>query len=438
MMKQVFRETQGELANVDCKSRVWSISFSVMANDAHFSLLSLLRDGLVVLGVIKNSNATLTVNFGLEGRYAVRLSTRLHTGENRFTVSSFGHKYQLVQDGRLVDEDWPITPIELDGCVCRINRVGAVLSDTAQELMPYEVGSVTTIDKMTDDGMDCYFGDCMPMVHDGIFHLFYLYDRRRHGSKNNIGGHQWAHISSTDLVNWTRHPMAIAIENNMEASFRTGSIIFYRGKFYAFNVPVNSDRSPNMVTYSVSEDGIHFQKSGKGFYLDEKYDNVGLRDPHVFLDDDGKLHMMLSTKLRSADGHHRGCVLHFRGEDVDTWVMDEKPFFEIDLNEFPECTDYFKWNGRYYFTYCIHSVCHYMFSDKPFSDFVSHPEQILGANGFVVPKTAEFKGRRIAAAFSWIPYFSYAGEPVFLEVLQGEDGRLDFRIPDEYLPHGEA
>lgn len=435
MMKQVFRETQGELANVDCKSRVWSISFSVMANDAHFSLLSLLRDGLVVLGVIKNSNATLTVNFGLEGRYAVRLSTRLHAGENRFTVSSFGHKYQLVQDGRLVDEDWPITPIELDGCVCRINRVGAVLSDTAQELMPYEVGSVTTIDKMTDDGMDCYFGDCMPMVHDGIFHLFYLYDRRRHGSKNNIGGHQWAHISSTDLVNWTRHPMAIAIENNMEASFRTGSIIFYRGKFYAFNVPVNSDRSPNMVTYSVSEDGIHFQKSGKGFYLDEKYDNVGLRDPHVFLDDDGKLHMMLSTKLRSADGHHRGCVLHFRGEDVDTWVMDEKPFFEIDLNEFPECTDYFKWNGRYYFTYCIHSVCHYMFSDKPFSDFVSHPEQILGANGFVVPKTAEFKGRRIAAAFSWIPYFSYAGEPVFLEVLQCEDGRLDFRIPAEYLPN---
>ena len=113
--------------------------------------------------------------------------------------------------------------------------------------------------------------------------------------------------------------------------------------------------------------------------------------------------------------------------------MEEKPFLEVDVNEYPECTDYFKWNGRYYFSYCIHSVCHYMFSDKPFSDFVAHPEQILGANGFVVPKTAEFNGRRIAAAFSWIPYFSYAGEPVFLEVLQREDGRLDFRIPDEYL-----
>ena len=74
-----------------------------------------------------------------------------------------------------------------------------------------------------------------------------------------------------------------------------------------------------------------------------------------------------------------------------------------------------------------------MNSDKPFSGFVSHPEQILGANGFAVPKTAEFKGRRIAAAFSWIPYFSYAGEPVFLEILQGEDGHLDFKIPEEYL-----
>ncbi len=432
-MIQLLHESLKNIPNVFCESRVWSISFSVMANDNRFSLVSLLRDGLVVLGVIKNSNATLTVNFGLEGRSAIRLSARLHTGENRFTVSNFGHKYQLVQDGKLVDEDWPIAPIDINGCVCRVNRVDAVLADTAEELLPYEIGSVTTIDKMTDDGMDCYFGDCMPMVHDGVFHLFYLYDRRRHGSKNNIGGHQWAHISSTDLINWTRHPMAIPIENNMEASFRTGSIIFYKGKFYAFTVPVNADRSPNMVTYSVSEDGIHFTKTGRGFYLGEEYDNVGLRDPHVFLDDDGNLHMMLSTKIRSTDGHHRGCVLHFRGEDMEHWTMDEKPFLEVDLNEFPECTDYFKWNGRYYFSYCIHSVCHYMFSDKPFSDFVAHPEQILGANGFVVPKTAEFNGRRIAAAFSWIPYFSYAGEPVFLEVLQCEDGRLDFRIPDEYL-----
>ena len=320
-MKQLLQESLLDTPNVFCESRIWSISFSIMANDNRFSLLSLLREGLVVLGVIKNSNATLTVNFGLEGKSAIRLSTRLHPGENRFTVSNFGHKYQLVQDGRLVDEDWPITPIDINGTVCRVNGVEAVLADTAEELLPYEVGSVTTIDKMTDDGMDCYFGDCMPMVHDGVFHLFYLYDRRRHGSKNNIGGHQWAHISSTDLIHWTRHPMAIPIENNMEASFRTGSVIFYKGRFCAFTVPVNADRSPNMVTYSVSEDGIHFTKTGKGFYLGEEYDNVGLRDPHVFLDDDGNLHMLLSTKIRSADGNHRGCVLHFRGSDMDHWEI---------------------------------------------------------------------------------------------------------------------
>ena len=183
-MKQMLQPTAQETPNIVCNSSLWSISFSVFAAQADFLLLSLLRDGRNVLGVIKNSNATLSVHFGLEGKTCIRLSTRLHAGENRFSVTNFGYSYQLVQDGKLVDEDWPITPIDINGCVCRKNAVGAVLTDEVpQPLLPYEVGSVTTLDHMNDDGMDCYFGDCMPLVHNDVFHLFYLYDRRRHGSK---------------------------------------------------------------------------------------------------------------------------------------------------------------------------------------------------------------------------------------------------------------
>jgi hypothetical protein len=32
-------------------------------------------------------------------------------------------------------------------------------------------------------GDEAFAGDCIPFYHDGTFHLFYLFDRRHHGSK---------------------------------------------------------------------------------------------------------------------------------------------------------------------------------------------------------------------------------------------------------------
>jgi beta-fructofuranosidase len=45
-----------------------------------------------------------------------------------------------------------------------------------------------------------FAGDCMPFYHDGTFHLFYLQDENHHQGNGGLGGHQWAHASTTDLV----------------------------------------------------------------------------------------------------------------------------------------------------------------------------------------------------------------------------------------------
>lgn len=429
MKKEIATESEVKRVNT-----AWRIDFSVNTHSGDFRLLRLEKNGKSVLEIIKNSNRTVSVTFGTENdtKFCTRLSARIKNGQNKVSVVSLGYKYQLIVNGYLKDEDWPITPADINGTVCTVNSANAVLSDTDIPDMPaYKAGTVTTIDKMICDGMDCYFGDCMPMEHNGVFHLFYLYDRRRHASKSGFGGHQWAHISSTDLINWTRHEMAVTIESNKEAAFRTGSVVFHNNKFYAYYVTVQSDRSLSPITYSTSTDGRHFEKSGKSFFLDDRYDNIGVRDPKVFFDDDGNPHMLLSTKLKTPEGL-KGCMLHLRSSDMENWVADEKPFLLLDIPEFPECPDYFRWNGYYYFTYCVNSVSHYMFSDKPFEGFVYRENQLVGGNGFVVPQSATFGGRRIAVAFSWIPFFGYAGEPVFLEMKQNPDGTLSFEIPIEF------
>lgn len=419
---------------VKIEKDTWTLEAKTTKKGKEYRLFTLVRDGLSVFEILRNSNGMLTVNFGTEGKTCVRLLGRLDDGTNTIRVVNLGVIYQLIINGVLADEDYPLKNIDINGTECRQNLIDASLRfEKAERMLPFTVGEVTTIEKLAHDSENCYFGDCMPFWHDGVYHLFYLYDRRRHGSKCGYGGHIWAHISTTDLVNWKRHEHAVTIDDFNETSFRTGSVVYWKGLFYAFYVIRMPDGIPSPIAYSVSDDGEHFVKSKNYFYLDERYDNKGLRDPNVFIGEDGRLNMFLTTKIMSPDNNHKGCILHLTADDVDFWSIDEEPFLTVDINEYPECSDYFYMNGRYYFSYCIFSVSHYMISDKPLSGFEYVPEQLLGGNGFVVPKTARFFDRRIAAGFSWVPYFAYAGDPVFLEIFTNDDGTLRFEVPQELL-----
>ena len=57
-----------------------------------------------------------------------------------------------------------------------------------------------------------FAGDPMPFFHDGVFHLFWLLDENHHKGKGGLGGHQWAHSSSRDLIHCEQHPLALAID----------------------------------------------------------------------------------------------------------------------------------------------------------------------------------------------------------------------------------
>src|SRR6195952_2094435 len=79
-----------------------------------------------------------------------------------------------------------------------------------------------------------FVGDCIPFAHNGTYYYYWLLDSAHHKSLNGLGGHQWALSTSTDLKTWKQYPLALRIDEPWEKSICTGSVVYYKGKYYAF------------------------------------------------------------------------------------------------------------------------------------------------------------------------------------------------------------
>lgn len=100
----------------------------------------------------------------------------------------------------------------------------------------------------------------MPFFHESVFHLFYLLDENHHQGKNGLGGHQWAHATSADLVQWEHHPLALGIDQDWEGSICTGSVFYHNQTYYAFYATRTLDRSEHL-SLALSSDGVVFEKT---------------------------------------------------------------------------------------------------------------------------------------------------------------------------------
>ena len=365
-----------------------------------------------------------------------------------------GAKLEMFVNGALVDENWPIGVLprsELDGFVFGSKATNGVagfhgLIDHAavwnRALTDDEVvflsGGKEEVAKRRKEmfgdppesmqywkppGYNTNVGDCMPFFHDGTFHLYYLFDRRHHGSKYGMGGHQWAHASSRDLVHWTQHPLAIAITDQREASICTGSMLFHDGKYYAYYATRMADRSGERLSKAVSSDGIHFTKTEPNPFAapGPGYGTRDYRDPKIFRDErTGQFHLLVTARLADARG---GCLAHLESPDQVNWKLDE-PFLVPGF--VPECADHFFWNGWYYLI-----STRYWMSKNPLGPWTAPAAPDLDV--LYVPKTAEFTGNR-RLMVSWLPEGGWGGCAVFRELVQHKDGTLGTKWPAEMIP----
>jgi beta-fructofuranosidase len=287
---------------------------------------------------------------------------------------------------------------------------------------------------------DFFVGDCMPFYHDGTFHLYYLLDENHHQGKGGLGGHQWAHASTRDLVHWEHHPLALAIEHEWEASICTGSVFYDCGVFYAYYATRYPDWSEHL-SMATSADGIHFAKSEPNPFASPEppYRPGPFRDPIVFRDAaSGTYHLLATAELAGYPLPGRGgCLAHFTGGPRE-WRQEGPFYIPGYAGHQPECADYFEWHGWYYLIFSHLGVAHYRMARGPFGSWECPAVDTFDAGHAVVMKTAAFTGdRRLGVAFlASPPPHRYAGNAVFRELIQHADGTLGTRFPSEMSPVG--
>lgn len=352
------------------------------------------------------------------------------------TAFFMGSRVELWSDGRLLDEDWPVGKCLPDDSISIVRGSGVL-----QAVRSAGVKRPDTIYAQIENAQ--YWapelgrhnvGDCMPFADGDVYHLFYLKDRRQHKSKWGKGAHQFAHISTRDMVHWEEHPVAVEITHQWEGSICTGSIFKKDGCYYAFYAVRMTDGSSARISWARSTDCIHFEKSEKYFTLTEPYETTSVRDPEVFAGADGRYHMLVTTTWQDVK-ERGGCLAHLVSDDLENWEQKE-PFVIPGFTDQPECTDYFEWNGWYYLIFSNYGTARYQYSRQPFGPWIYPENEIIDGLLYRVPKTADFHGRRIAAGFLCINTAgeSYAGNLVLRELCQNADGTLGTCQVKEVLP----
>ncbi|MCD6286839.1 MAG: hypothetical protein J7M39_13085 [Anaerolineae bacterium] len=296
-------------------------------------------------------------------------------------------------------------------------------------------------------GPSTFAGDAMPFTHNGVFHLIYLLDHGHHQDLGGLGGHQWAHATTTDLVHWEHHPLAIAITEPWEGSICTGSVFVYDSTYYAFYATRMRDWTQH-VGLATSTDGIHFEKQAPNPLASPsgRYDPEHFRDPFVFQDPaTGTFHMLVTSILAEPElAGHDGCLAHLTSTDLRTWEEAE-PFLITGYRGAPECADLFIWNDWTYLIFSHDLVAHYRMARTSLGPWLRPSMDTFDGPLAAVMKTAPLGDRRIGVA--WIGTREgdtdtgtrqWGGNLFLRELIQHADGTLGTRFVPEAIPiHGQ-
>lgn len=411
------------------------------------------------------------------------------------TVRFSGPRLEMFVDGVLLDEEWPIGKLRSNDSPCLVGASAtsggtgsgfrgkveyAAVWDAAlsnDEITLLCGGKQKVAEAETEilgkepscfqywrpRGHNIWTGDVVPAYNNGRFHLFYLYDRRHHGSKWGAGAHQFAHYSTTDLVHWEKHPMALEITRQWE-TFGTGCPIF-AGNRLELHYGLHTTRffDDSLTTDPIIAKGLE----EKGRYepiptenIDQEWLEKDVPIGHaVAVSEDGinftKLKMVFTPAQNmcvfNSSEKKQYCLLYDNrlsiSEDLREWKPTNETFLptgnQTSANNTSECPNYFEWNGWHYilmggsgFWMSREELGNYWEGSGSSKSKVTHPRWDI-YDGTFVPMVASFKdNRRLLAGwtFSPAPHGSWGGYLVFRELIQYPDGTLGMKWPEEMIP----
>lgn len=302
------------------------------------------------------------------------------------------------------------------------------------------------------DGADST-GDAIPYFHEGKYHIFSLTSPKGTTVYPARLRTTWDHHVSTDLVNWERLPSAIRpgdSDSDPDASgIWTGDVTYGEGQWHAFYTGYSlKQRYQQTICHATSPDGIVWTKDPANPVISprtDEYEDQDWRDPYVFYnEDDRKWWMILLARLNKGPHMRRGCVVLYRSDDLRQWDY-YGPLYAPYHTSGPECPEMYKMGDYWYLSYSrfsewVNTV--YRVSTSPFGPWRTPEFDGIGGRRFYAAKSlVNDEGRRFY--FAWAHDRAdrsdngdwYWGGAFCIphEVVQGEDGELEVRMPEEYV-----
>ena len=282
----------------------------------------------------------------------------------------------------------------------------------------FESAPIDRIQGWKPKGHNASVGDVTGIWYKGRLHVFYLADRRNHGSKGGTGGHSFAHLSSADLVSWREHPEAVPVTEWWQTVGTGTPFVMKDGRLalaYGFHTErMQSPKAkgkPRGATYAVSDDGGEtFRQTGEFFHE--------TRNPTVYNRADGRYGMVC--------GYGMGGI--YASDDLKKWeLVDDTTGAKGD------CPCYFAWNGHHYLLQGFrgHEFLRHSKTGKPGS-WEDWGKQIPALYaGLIVPMVVEIPGnRRLLLGWRSATSELWGGVMEIREVFQAADGSLRSELLD--------
>lgn len=370
-------------------------------------------------------------------------------GMHELVLHFSGVRWTLYVDNELLDNDFPLgypkwgeqSSWEINPLI--VSKAEVFFPGFAPKQVHLKKPRISKeIQYWTPQGHNSWVGDVATFYHLGRYHIFYLFDRRGHGSKFGKGGHYFEHLSTADFKTWTEHEAATPIEEQWE-TFGTGTPFIFNNKlslsyglhttriypkeqttlplqwdYYNKHGATGSfryDTIPGFAagsTYSVSKDGVsNFRKTKILFHPCE--------NPSVYTDPEGRLRMLANYGAKGT----------WESKSIDGGWRSVNPNFPPG----GDCTFFFRW-GNY--DYVIGGFTGYWSkpADAPEDKFTDGVKEGLDFyNGMNVPAVTKINDGRFLLA-GWIPMAGWGGSLTIHEMIQSAGGRIGTKWMEEIIP----
>ena len=197
-----------------------------------------------------------------------------------------------------------------------------------------------------------FVGDPMPFydAQAGDFKVLYLQDYRPNQA---LTYHPIWGVATKDGASYTSLgevvPCGAATE--LDAAIGTGSPFYDNGTYYIFYTA----HSPNSATTAGITEAVMMATSKdfktwtkhRDFLIDggDTYSRTDFRDPFVWKGDDGKYHMIVSTRKNG-----KGVLAEYLSDNLTDWTSAGE-FMTMMWDRFYECPDLFKMGDWWYLVY---------------------------------------------------------------------------------------